>query len=146
MRLELRLLALLTMISIAGTLAAPLLYDRPLLLMALSPRFIFVALAAGQAPLPLFVAVGLVRLTIADPINYAIGRSLRSRASALRLIKRLPRSKPLAMVLVLLRPTGLSMAYAGSVGLRGRIVAALDVVSTTVYLIALHAGIQRVFG
>jgi hypothetical protein len=146
MRLELRLLATLTTLSIAGTIAAPLLYDRPLLLMALSPRFIFVALAAGQTPLPLFIAVGLVRLTVADPINYAIGRSLGSRACALRQINRLPSSKPIAMVLVLLRPSGLIMAYAGSVGLRGRIVAALDVVSTTVYLVALHAGIRRVFG
>jgi hypothetical protein len=146
MRFELRALMMLTTLSIAGTLAAPVLYNRPLLLMALSPRFIFVALAAGQVPLPAFMAVGLVRLTVADPINYAIGRSLGSKPRAARLINRLPNSKPFAAVLVALRPTGLVMAYAGSMGLRGRIVAVLDLISTTVYLVVLHAGIHLAFG
>ena len=145
MRFELRVLALLTALSTGGTLAAPLLHDRPLLLMAMSPRLIFVALAAVHTPLPLFMIVGLIRLTVADPINYAIGRRLGAQACANRLINRLPNSQPLAAVLVVIRPTGLIMAYAGSIGLRGRLVATLDLIGTAVYLFALHAGVHRLF-
>ena len=145
-RFELRVLGFLTILSLGGTLAAPMLYQRPLLLMALSPRFVFVAIAAGHSPLPLFVAVGLVRLTVADPLNYALGRVLGSRVATSRFFRRLPDSKPLAALLVLLRPSGIVMAYAGSIGLRGRIVSVLDVISTTAYLLAVHVGVQSAFG
>lgn len=143
LRFEARAIAALTALSLAGTLLAPALHDRPLLLMALSPRLLFVALAAGHTPLGLFLAVGLVRLTVADPIHFSIGRALGSRAR-LPFRARLERSRPLALAAVLVRPSGPILAVAGSLGLRGRTVALLDVASTAVYLLTVHAGASRV--
>jgi hypothetical protein len=146
LRFELRSLAALTALSWVGTLTAPVLRDRGLLLMALSPRFIFVALAARQAPLPAFVFVGLIRLIVADPLNFSIGSHLGLKVSSARLLRRLPASRLLAAVLVLVRPTGPIMAYAGSVDLQPRLAAALDLVSTTAFLLFVFYGVHRLFG
>jgi hypothetical protein len=146
LRFELRAIAALTVISTVGTVAAPALRNRGLLLMALSPRLLFVALAAKQAPLPMFMFVGLVRLMVADPFNFAIGARLGPRVHRARVLRRLPASKLVAGVLVLFRPTGPIMAYAGSVGLNSRLAAVLDLISTSVFLFFMHVGVHRLFG
>jgi hypothetical protein len=139
LRFELRAIAALTVISTVGTVAAPALRNRGLLLMALSPRLLFVAL-------PMFMFVGLVRLMVADPFNFAIGARLGPRVHRARVLRRLPASKLVAGVLVLFRPTGPIMAYAGSVGLNSRLAAVLDLISTSVFLFFMHVGVHRLFG
>jgi hypothetical protein len=69
-------LALLSLVSMAGTLAAPALRASPLLLMAVTPRLPFLALAAPEVGLIPFLAVGTVRLCVADPFHFRLGRRL----------------------------------------------------------------------
>jgi hypothetical protein len=69
-------LAVLSVVSAGATLAAPALRGNPLLLMALTPRLPFLVLAARRiGPVP-FVAVGTVRLCLADPFHFRLGRRL----------------------------------------------------------------------
>jgi hypothetical protein len=69
-------LAVLSLVSATGTLAAPALRGNPLLLMALSPRLPFLVLAARRiGPVP-FVVVGTARLCLADPFHFRLGRRL----------------------------------------------------------------------
>ena len=79
-------LAILTVISTVGTAAAPTLAaDQPLVLVALSPRLSFLTLAAGKVGLVPFFVVGMIRLCLADPFHFALGR--RHGAGA---VERLP--------------------------------------------------------
>ena len=73
-RIHLALLAVLTVLSWAGTLSAPVILSYPLLLVALSPRLTFLGLAAAATSLPVFVLIGGIRLLLADPINFDLGR------------------------------------------------------------------------
>lgn len=67
-------LALLSAASLVGTLLAPrLLAANPLLLVALSPRAAYLAVAAGRVPLGAYLVVGLARMLAADPFNFALG-------------------------------------------------------------------------
>ena len=131
-------LAVLTVISTAGTAAAPSLSDQPLVLVALSPRLTFLTLAADKVALVPFLAVGLIRLCLADPFHFALGR--RHGAGAM---KRIPtwlrsmagRSIPL---LVFLRPNGTNLAIAGASPTNRLHVALADVVGTAAYLVIIH--------
>ena len=135
-------LALLSFVSTAGTLAAPALRAKPLLLIALSPRLPFLVLAAPRAALVPFVIIGTVRLCIADPFHFLLGRRLASpgrgggRLAARIVGHRLAR--PASAAAVVLRPTGRHLALAGAVGLRPRVVVALDLAGTVLYLAGLH--------
>lgn len=58
-----------------GTLASPALFERaPLFLVLLSPRTPFLLYASASSPLALFLLVASVRMLVADPLNYGIGR------------------------------------------------------------------------
>ena len=135
-------LALLSMVSMAGTLAAPALWAKPLLLMALSPRLPFLALAAGRVGLIPFVVVGTMRLCLADPFHFRLGRRLaspcrsRGRLAARLVGHRLAR--PASAAAVVLRPNGRHLALAGAVGLRVSVVVPLDLAGTVLYLAGLH--------
>jgi hypothetical protein len=135
-------LALLSLVSTAGTLAAPALRTCPLLLMALSPRLPFLALASLKVGLLPFVVVGTVRLCLADPFHFRIGRRLVSpggsggRFGARLIGHRLAR--PASAAAVILRPNGRHLALAGAVGLRASVVVALDLAGTLLYLVSLH--------
>jgi hypothetical protein len=135
-------LALLSLISVAGTLAAPALRHNPLLLMALSPRLPFLVLAAPRVGFVSFLIVGTVRLCLADPFHFRLGRRLASSgASGCCLRSRLVGhrlARPASAVAVLLRPNGRHLALAGAVRLRTTVVVALDLVGTVVYLAGLH--------
>jgi len=61
-----------------GTALAPVLSGTPFLLMLLSPRAMFVALAADSVPLLPFVLLGTLRLSVTDASYYVIGRKLPS--------------------------------------------------------------------
>jgi hypothetical protein len=136
-------LAILSLVSAAGTLAAPVLQSRnPLLLMALSPRLPFLLLAVPRVGLVPFMAIGTVRLCLADPFHFRLGRRLGSlRHSSGRLAPRLVShrwARPAAATAVVLRPNGRHLALAGAVGLRTWVVVALDVGGTVLYLAGLH--------
>jgi hypothetical protein len=139
-------LAVLTVISTAGTAAAPTLAgDQPLVLVALSPRLSFLTIAANDVGLVPFLVVGLIRLCLADPFHFALGRRhgtsaisripgrLGRAASALQRVA--GKSIPL---LVFLRPNGTNLAIAGASTSNRLTVAVADVVGTAVYLVLLH--------
>lgn len=137
-------LAALTLISSLGTVAAPGLTQRPLLLVALSPRLAFLTMAAPKVGLVPFLAVGMVRLCLADPFHFVLGRRHGTAAldrlggqrrwlAALRGIA--ARSVPL---LVFLRPSGTNLAIAGASRSRVAWVVAADVVGTFVYLVVVR--------
>jgi len=146
-------LAILSVASACGSLLAPhLLVANPLLLIALSPRAIFLAVAAGTVHLPLFLAVGLVRLGAADPWYYALGRMHGPEIAA-----GVARRSPLAgrfvgcllelgrgkgLVAVALAPTGKVLALAGASGLRPGRVALADAGGTLAQLTVLYAAGQ----
>ena len=136
-------LALLSFVSTAGTVAAPALRAQPLLLIALSPRLPFLVLAAPRAGLIPFLLIGTVRLCIADPFHFLLGRRLLApgRARSGRLAARIVGhrlARPASAAAVVLRPNGRHLALAGAVGLRPRVVVALDLAGTVVYLAGLH--------
>jgi hypothetical protein len=142
-------LALLSFVSMAGTLASPALRSSPLLLMALSPRLPFLALAAPETGLITFLAVGTARLCLADPFHFRIGRRLASSGGGCgRLGARLAGhrlARPASAAAVILRPNGRHLALAGAVGLRTWVVVALDLVGTVLYLVGLHGVTALVF-
>lgn len=136
-------LAILSLVSAGGTLAAPVLQGRnPLLLMALSPRLPFLLLAVPHVGFVPFVVIGTVRLCLADPFHFRLGRRLGwLRHSKGRLAPRLVGhrwARPATAAAVVLRPNGRHLALAGAVGLRTWVVIALDVSGTVLYLAGLH--------
>jgi hypothetical protein len=139
-------IAVLTVVSNIGTAAAPTLAtDQPLVLMALSPRLAFLTLAANKVALIPFLVVGMIRLCVADPFHFALGRRhgtaaldripgrLRRMTDAVRGIA--GRSVP---VLVFLRPNGTNLAIAGASTTKRVHVAIADVVGTGIYLVLVH--------
>ena len=136
-------LAILSVVSAAGTLAAPVLQGRnPVLLMALSPRLPFLLLAVPHVGLLPFVAIGTFRLCLADPFHFRLGRRLgRFRNGGGRRTRWLVGhrwARPATAVAVVLRPNGRHLALAGVVGLRIWAVIALDLAGTVLYLACLH--------
>ncbi|MGH8974192.1 MAG: hypothetical protein ACRD0C_13460, partial [Acidimicrobiia bacterium] len=67
-------LLVLSVVSGAGTLGAPWLVDWPLLLVGLSPRLPFLAVAAHQVGVVPFLLVGTIRLCVGDPFHFMLGR------------------------------------------------------------------------
>lgn len=138
------------MVSAAGTLLAPhLLVANPLLLMALSPRRAYLAVAAATVPLPVFLAVGFLRLVAADPWHFLLGRVhgvtlaeglARRSALAGGLARRvLLWGQRTGLAVVAFSPTGKMLLLAGATGLPPRRVALADTGGTLLQLVALHA-------
>ena len=136
-------LAALTVVSTLGTMAAPGLTQRPLLLVALSPRLSFLALAAPKVGLVPFLAVAGIRLCLADPFHFVLGRRHGTKAID-KLIRWnwLRRAHDVASksvpLLVFLRPNGTNLAIAGASPNRTLHIAAADIVGTLVYLLVVH--------
>jgi len=136
-------LAVLTAISSLATVAAPGLRSQPLLLVALSPRLGFLTLAASKVGIVPFVAVGMVRLCIADPFHFVLGRrhasSTLERLTRHRVLARLSRIAGRSIpLLVFLRPNGTNLALAGASRSHAVQVAMADVVGTFAYLVVVH--------
>ena len=139
-------LAVLTLISTAGTAAAPTLAsDQPLILVALAPRLSFLTLAANKVALVPFLVVGMIRLCLADPFHFALGR--RHGTSAIskipgrlgRIAATLQRVAGKSIpLLVFLRPNGTNLAIAGASTSNRLHIAVADVVGTAVYLLLVH--------
>jgi len=141
-------LAVLSVVSAAGTVAAPLLRGNPLLLIVLSPRLPFLLLAAPRIGLAPFVVIGTARLCLADPFHFRLGRRLTKTTGRSggriggRWFTRLAGhrlARPASGVAVAVRPNGRNLALAGAIGLRARSVAILDLSGTALYLVALHS-------
>jgi len=137
-------LAALTLVSSLGTAAAPGLTHRPLLLVALSPRLAFLTMASRKVALIPFLVVGTIRLCVADPFHFVLGRRHGSAAldrlggqrGWVRALRRIAgRSVPL---LVFLRPSGTNLAIAGASKGRVAQVVAADLVGTLAYLVLVH--------
>jgi len=146
-------LAGLSVISAVATASSPALAQWPLVLVALSPRMVFLSLAAAEVHWLPFLLIGTARLCLADPFHHRIGE-----LCGLSAVGRLPgpirrwveRSahvqRPLSVVAVLLRPNGMSMAWAGSQGVPRAVALPLALASTVVYLLALRFGAIAVLG
>lgn len=152
-----------SVVSGAATAASPLLLTRaPELLAFLAPRLSFVTLAASRTSLPTFLVIGIARLVLTDPFHYVIGRTVgaeqagrrrwprpvrRVAVSVRRLLARIGvAARPACCIAVLLRPNGLNLMWAGSLGLPKVLVGALDLVGTVGYLLVVHAGAQALIG
>lgn len=134
--------AVISAISAAATAASPVLLAHPLVLAGLSPRLPFLAVAAADTPVWLFLVVALPRSLLTDPIYFGIGR--RHGAAALALLPgkggRLARIAALsAPLLVLVRPVGRHLLLAGAGRSRTWAVVVADLVGTATYLLLLHA-------
>ena len=79
-------LATLSTVSVIGTLAAPVLLDRPLALVALSPRLPFLVLAGERTSPLLLVPVAALRLCAGDLFHFQLGRTGGSTPAATRLV------------------------------------------------------------
>ena len=143
---------MLSLVSAAGTVAAPTLRGNPLLLVALSPRLPFLVLAAPRIGFLPFVAVGTARLCLADPFHFCLGRRLVAQGATGRgrggggaggrWLARLAGhrlARPASGAAVVVRPNGRNLALAGAVGLPAGLVAVLDLAGTVVYLAGIHA-------
>lgn len=142
-------LAALSLASAVGTLLAPhLLVANPLLLVVLSPRRVYLVVAAAAVPLPLFLAIGLLRLGAADPWHFLLGR-MHGRTVAEGLARRSPMTGRFAralldmgrgwgLAIVALSPTGKVLMLAGATRLPPRRVAVADAAGTLLQLVALH--------
>lgn len=139
---------LLTAASLAGTGLAPLwLARRPLALIALAPRYPFLAVAAGRIPALPFFAVAFARLVAADASYFLLARrhgprvarashrwgpTARAHDGCARLFDRA------GLLLVAASPTGKVLTLAGLSDLRAGRVAAADGAGTAAQLALLY--------
>jgi len=151
-----------------GTALAPALADKPLLLMMLSPRALFVALASNSVPLIPFVILGTLRLSVTDASYYIIGRrfpdgtdhaptTTMARPSRWRIrLRRLATegdrlcrffcSRPrLAGTFLFFRPNGKYLGVAGAYGVQPFVAGLSAVSGTAVFLAAVHIGVSTIF-
>ncbi|MDY7105843.1 MAG: hypothetical protein S0880_32055 [Actinomycetota bacterium] len=141
-------LAALTAVSSLTTLGFPLLVRWPILLVAGSPRLVFMVLAARVTPIVPFVLIAAIRLCIADPFNFLLGRRIGSTV-----VSRIPwprvraalegsrRFQQVAAALaVLARPSAAMLMWAGSQRVPPPVVAVCAVTSTLVYCVMVHRG------
>ena len=146
-------LAGLSTVSLAGTAAAPVLLDRPLALVALSPRLPFLVLAVGHVPPAVLIAVAAARHCAGDLFHFQLGRTGTSTRAASwlrehrlarhhrvrRARERLQRHRTATrhgiLVAVLVRPVGRHLAIAGAAGTCPRRVAIADLAGTLAYVV-----------
>ena len=145
-----------TLVATIGTAASPALLDHPILIMAMAPRAIFVALAANDLDLASFCLLGTARLSITDPSYFLVGRRIaadgqrpelpRSPFGFVRKILRAMCSNRIAAAAVLLvRPNARYLAVAGANGIPAALSLGAALLGTVVYLVAMHAGVGLIF-
>jgi len=116
------------------------LFAYPLLLIALNPKMVFLLLVAPKAGLLEFTLIASLRLCVADPFSYILGLRYGSRIrdrierSRMRgwLMKITQVEHKACLVAVWLRPSQTVLAWAGSLRLSLKYVAAADVATTIV--------------
>lgn len=141
-------LVALWLASTAGAAAAPALATSHAVALALlTPRAAFVAAAAAHLPAAAFVTIFVARLSLGDPLHYALGRGHGSRwlrwvamqwpgcGGGLQRAERLVRRVGVPVVGIV--PTGSVMAVAGAVGMPFVPSMTLNLLGTTVRVVAL---------
>lgn len=150
-----------------GTALAPALADKPLLLMMLSPRALFVALASGSVSIIPFVLLGTLRLSVTDASYFIIGNRFPQDSDAApstteqvgtvrRLMRRLRRkgdalcrwacARPkLAGAFLFVRPNSKYLAVAGAYGVSPWLAGISAATGTAVFLAAIHLGFGAIF-
>ena len=148
-----------------GTALAPVLTGQPFLLMLLSPRALFVALASNSVPLIPFVVLGTLRLSVTDASYYLIGRKLpgelqvgppthggrvvtwiRSMARRGDRVCRWFCARPrLAGAFLFFRPNGKYLGLAGAYGVNSWVAGLSATVGTATFLAAMHIGVAALF-
>ncbi len=151
-----------------GTALAPALADKPFLLMLLSPRALFVAMASDSVSIVPFVVLGTIRLSITDASYYLIGRRFPSVINA----DTVPSTKPvsrtrsrfrrvgtelnrlcrffcarpkLAGAFLFFRPNGKYLGLAGAYGVNSWVAGLSATLGTATFLAALHIGAAALF-
>jgi len=144
-------IALLSIVSTAGTIAAPVLVDgHSLLLVALSPRLLHLTVAAGEVPFGTFFVVAVARLAVADPLHFLLGRRFGTRLEV-GVRRRSPRAAAAledaravvaraGLLAILVRPVGSVLAAAGACRLRPVPTALADLVGTAVHVVLVYQG------
>lgn len=142
-----------SVVSLAGTFATPLLLHRPILLLLLAPRTLAVVLAAQQLSLVELVVLGTVRLSVADPSYFILGRRFSQiparvprrcgpmRRLVLWLFSLIERSPGLAAAVIFVRPSGRYLAVAGAKGMSAIHAGIAAVTGTVAYLTLADIGI-----
>lgn len=160
-------IVLWSLVGWVGTALSPTLTDMPLLLMLLSPRALFVALASGSVSLIPFVVLGTLRLSVTDASYFILGSrfpqdtdappSTTARVGTLtRMMRRLGRkgdaicrwfcARPkLAGAFLFLRPNSKYLAVAGAYGVSPWLAGLSAVTGTAAFLTAVHVGIDAIF-
>lgn len=142
--------------TIGDVLSATLIGDRPLALIALTPRTAYLVAATHKVPFAMFLLVATARLCVADPLHFMLGRTVgptvgaavRSAASrSARLARMVPRGRRAALLwfaVVALSPTAKTMLVTGGAGVDRRHVAAADLLGTVARLLLIW-GAGRAF-
>lgn len=160
-------IAIWSVVGWVGTALAPALAEQPLLLMMLSPRALFVALASGSVSLIPFVVLGTLRLSVTDASYFIIGRKFPETASPAakkeapegtlryriqRLGQRIDRvcrflcARPkLAGAFLFVRPNSKYLAVAGAYGISPLVAGLSAATGTATFLAAVHLGISAIF-
>jgi hypothetical protein len=157
-------ISLISGLALLGDVLSPALRDRyPVVLMLLTPRTPYLVAVADDVPFAVFLLAAVLRLCVADPFHFALGRTTgpagiaaasrlagRTGASRFRLLghvtqltRRAPSSasSPLWLVGVTASPTAKSMVATGAAGVRARSVALADVAGTVLRVVVIwHAG------
>jgi len=154
-------IALWSVIGWSGTLAAPVLADRPFLVMMMAPRALFVALATESVGLVTFVLLGTLRLSATDASYFILGRRFPRDPSRPETDVRRPRRRLFAIgvrytdrlcrwlcahgckagTVLFFRPNGKYLAVAGSYGVSATVAAVTSVIGTILYLTFFHLGL-----
>ena len=143
-------LVVLTIVGWGSLAISPWLMQWPLLLIALNPRMLFLLLMAPKLGLLEFTLVASARLCLADPFSYLLGvrygGKVRDRIEQSRLRRLLLRVAPVertaCAAAVWIRPSQTVLVWAGSLRLSPKFVVVADVVTTVVYVILIHRGMQ----
>lgn len=148
-----------------GTALAPVLADQPFVLMMLSPRALFVALASDSVSLVPFVVLGTLRLSVTDASYFVIGRKLPRQTSQpvppsngpiRSRIRRIARmgdracrwfcARPrLAGAFLFFRPNGKYLGFAGAYGVSSWVAGLSATLGTATFLAAMHIGVAALF-
>jgi hypothetical protein len=137
----------LTVVSLVGTVLAPVLHQDGMILALLSPRLVFLGVAAHQNSLVPFVVLATLRLCLADPFHYRLGHrhgpELLGRCGRVgRWCQRFGSRGWVVLVFIALRPIGRHLMWAGSRKLHPVAVGITDVVSTAVFCLAVKTGVD----
>lgn len=160
-------IAALTIVSAASIPLTPLLWGSPLVLSMMAPRMVFLAAAATQTPLLLFMVLATVRLCLADPFHYRLGAMGRDHLldgrgvtrwcpgpvhrTLTRFSSRVRRRVDpvwcgrLLLVGIFLRPTGKVLACAGAARQHPGAVAVLDLSGTVAWVAGIYVGTNALF-